>query len=191
MADIIKLIVGLGNPGKDYQATRHNVGFWLLEYLVPSASFTLEKKFSAKVAKTTIGRYPVWLLQPQTFMNRSGLAISQISRFYKIQVQQILVVHDDLDLPVGHAKLKKGGGHGGHNGLRDAMAQLNSRDFYRLRLGIGHPGDKNRVSDYVLSPPAKNEMILLQQAIENSIEVLDTMVAGGFDLAMNRLHSKN
>lgn len=187
---VIKAIIGLGNPGREYQNHRHNVGFWLLEQLLPAAEFRPQTKFSAELAQTSFASHSVFLLKPQTYMNRSGLAVRQLLQFYKIPLEQILVVHDDLDLPPGVAKLKKGGGHGGHNGLRDIIAHLHSKDFYRLRIGIGHPGDRSRVSDYVLSAPSQADRLLLQQAIENSIAVLDTIVAGKMDQAMNRLHSQ-
>ncbi|MFK5985371.1 MAG: aminoacyl-tRNA hydrolase [Pseudomonadota bacterium] len=191
----IKIIVGLGNPGKDYFATRHNVGFWLVEQLATSqsstlASFSLDKKFSGETAKITLNYQPIWLLKPLVFMNRSGLAIKQLASFYKISPENILVVHDDLDLPAGTAKIKKGGGHGGHNGLRDSINQLQSKDFYRLRIGIGHPGNKNQVSDYVLGAPSKADRALIEQAIDNAIDVMGLIIEGKLDQAMNKLHSK-
>ncbi len=186
----IKIIVGLGNPGKDYHSTRHNVGFWLVDHLVRPASFTSEKKFSGDCAKISISSNPIWLLKPQLFMNRSGLAIKQLASFYKIQVENILVIHDDLDLQPGIAKIKKGGGHGGHNGLRDTINQLQSKDFYRLRIGIGHPGNKNDVSNYVLGSPSKSDLLVIEQAIDNSLNVMDLIVEGKIDLAMNQLHGK-
>jgi PTH1 family peptidyl-tRNA hydrolase len=186
----IKIIVGLGNPGKNYHSTRHNVGFWLVDNLVQPASFTPEKKFSGDCAKISKNSNPLWLLKPQLFMNRSGLAIKQLASFYKIQAENILVVHDDLDLQPGIAKIKKGGGHGGHNGLRDTINQLQSKDFYRLRIGIGHPGHKNDVSNYVLGSPSKSDVLAIEQAIDNSLNVMDLIVEGKIDLAMNQLHSK-
>ncbi len=186
----IKIIVGLGNPGKNYAATRHNVGFWLVDQLAtPDVKFSLESKFSAKTAKINLNYFPIWLLKPQIFMNRSGLAIKQLASFYKISSENILVVHDELDLPVGTAKIKKGGGHGGHNGLRDTINQLQSKDFYRLRIGIGHPGNKNQVSDYVLGTPSKSDRQLIEQSIDNAIDVMGLVVEGKMDKAMNQLHS--
>ena len=187
--DKIKIIVGLGNPGKDYQTTRHNVGFWLVDQLVKPTTFTSEKKFSGDCAKISVNYNPIWLLKPKLFMNRSGLSIKQLSSFYKIQAENILVVHDDLDLQPGIAKIKKGGGHGGHNGLRDTINQLQTKDFYRLRIGIGHPGNKNLVSNYVLGTASKIDNDLISQAITNSLNVMDLLVDGKFDLAMNQLHS--
>jgi peptidyl-tRNA hydrolase, PTH1 family len=188
--ECIKLIVGLGNPGNDYAATRHNVGFWLVDQLVNPNSFTTEKKFSGQVARINLNSNPVWLLKPQIFMNRSGLAVKQLANFYKIDPENVLLIHDDLDLPAGTAKIKKGGGHGGHNGLRDTINQLQSKDFYRLRIGIGHPGNKNQVSNYVLGPPSKMDRELIVEAIDNSINIMGLLIEGKLDQAMNQLHSK-
>jgi len=188
--ECIKLIVGLGNPGNDYAATRHNVGFWLVDQLVKPNSFTTEKKFSGEAAKINLNSNPVWLLKPQIFMNRSGLSVKQLASFYKIEAENILLVHDDLDLPVGTAKIKKSGGHGGHNGLRDTINQLQSKDFYRLRIGIGHPGNKNQVSNYVLGAPSKIDRELILESIDNSINIMGLLIDGKLDQAMNQLHSK-
>lgn len=191
MSGVIRLIVGLGNPGNDYRDTRHNVGFWLVDQLAGSQNtFSSEKKFSADVAKISLAGHPLWLLKPMTFMNRSGIAIKQMASFYKIETDQILVVHDDLDLQPGTAKIKKGGGHGGHNGLRDTINQLQSKDFYRLRIGIGHPGHKSQVSNYVLHSPGKQEQTYYQQAIDNALGILHFLLEGNIDLAMNKLHSQ-
>ncbi len=186
----IKIIVGLGNPGKDYIATRHNVGFWLVDQLVKPDIFTYDKKFSGDISRINLKLHPIWLLKPQTFMNRSGFAVKQLASFYKIFPENILLIHDDLDLPAGTAKIKKGGGHGGHNGLRDTINQLQSKDFYRLRIGIGHPGNKSQVSNYVLGPPSKTDHKLIEQAIDNSIDVMGLLIDGKIDQAMNQLHSK-
>jgi PTH1 family peptidyl-tRNA hydrolase len=186
----IKLIVGLGNPGNDYADTRHNVGFWLLDQLVKPNSFTAEKKFSGDAIKINLNSNPVWLLKPQIFMNRSGLAVKQLASFYRMNPENILLIHDDLDLPAGTAKIKKGGGHGGHNGLRDTINQLQSKDFYRLRIGIGHPGNRDQVTNYVLGVPSKLDRELIIEAIDKSINVMDILVEGKMDQAMNQLHSK-
>jgi len=151
----IKLIVGLGNPGKQYENTRHNAGFWFVEEVARQyqLQFRPETKFLGEVARVQSNGHDVWLLKPMTFMNRSGQSIQSLANFYKISPDQILVVHDELDLSPGTAKLKSGGGHGGHNGLRDTIAALGTPAYLRLRLGIGHPGHRDQVVDYVLHPP--------------------------------------
>ena len=191
-ASAIKLIVGLGNPGPKYQQTRHNAGFWFVDELarVFHANPLPESKFHGDACKTRISGEDVWLLKPDTFMNLSGQAISAISRFYKIPVEQILVVHDELDLPPGTARLKRGGGHGGHNGLRDTIEKTGSKDFARLRIGIGHPGDKSRVHDYVLHQATLDEQIEIDTSISRAIKVIEAVVSGEWDKAMNELHSQ-
>ena len=188
----IRLIVGLGNPGKEYEATRHNAGFWLVERLAADghASFRAEAKFHGLAAKASLERQEVWLLKPQTYMNASGRSVAALAGFYKIEPAEILVVHDELDLPPGAAKLKKGGGHAGHNGLRDIAAALKTPDFWRLRLGIGHPGDRARVADFVLHPPRKEEAEAIGDALEQSLTVIASLVRGDFAGAMHRLHTK-
>jgi len=186
----IKLIIGLGNPGDKYTKTRHNAGFWFIDELANrySASFKTETKFSGEVAKANIEGQSVWLLKPSTFMNRSGLAAHQIASFYKISVDQILVAYDELDLPVGTVRLKVGGGHGGHNGLRDLHAQI-TKEYTRLRFGIGHPGDSKKVADYVLSRPNQNDEIAIQNAIDKSLDVIKEVISGDTQKAMNTLHT--
>ncbi len=190
----IKLIIGLGNPGDKYAKTRHNVGFWFIDELANryGASFKAESKFSGEVAKANIegtsGNHSVWLLKPSTFMNRSGLAAHQISSFYKIPVDQMLVAYDELDLPVGTVRLKVSGGHGGHNGLRDLHAQI-SKEYTRLRFGIGHPGDSRQVADYVLGRPSQDDEISIQNAIDKSIAEIDKIISGDTQKAMNTLHT--
>jgi PTH1 family peptidyl-tRNA hydrolase len=190
MKSQIKLIVGLGNPGSKYTKTRHNAGFWFVDALLSQygGCFKSETKFSGDVAKTTISGNSVFLLKPSTFMNRSGLSAHQLSSFYKIPVEEILVVHDELDLQPGTVRLKLSGGHGGHNGLRDLHAQI-GKDYWRLRLGIGHPGDRNKVVDYVLSIPSKDDEIAIHNAIDQALAVIETFVAGDTQKAMNALHS--
>jgi len=190
----IKLIIGLGNPGDKYSKTRHNAGFWFIDALAEKygASFKTESKFSGELAKTTINGQSVWLLKPTTFMNRSGLAAHQISKFYKINAQETLVAYDELDLPAGTVRLKKSGGHGGHNGLRDLHAQI-SKDYLRLRFGIGHPGDRNKVADYVLSRPNQADEIEIHHAIDRALDVLENIVTGenqDWQKAMNILHTE-
>ena len=186
----IRLIIGLGNPGDKYSKTRHNAGFWFIDELARryGASFKAESKFSGDVAKANIEGQPVWLLKPSTFMNRSGLAAHQISSFYKIPVGEILVAYDELDLSPGIVRLKKSGGHGGHNGLRDLHAQISKEDI-RLRFGIGHPGDRNKVADYVLSRPNQNDEIEISNAIDRTLDVMDKIIVSDNDRAMNILHT--
>lgn len=188
---MIKLIVGLGNPGERYQKTRHNAGFWLLDELVRHAGerFREEKKFFGDYARVTIGHMPVHLLKPQTFMNASGRAVAALAKFYSLAPDEILVAHDELDLPEGAIKLKLGGGHGGHNGLRDIIKALDSRDFYRLRIGIDHPGDKNQVVDYVLHPPGKEGLGKIEDAMRKGENILPILLKDGAEKAMHQLHS--
>ncbi|MBT3277483.1 aminoacyl-tRNA hydrolase [Candidatus Thioglobus sp.] len=188
----IKLIVGLGNPGKDYQSHRHNVGFWFCDALanLHSATFKKEAKFFGDVAQASIAGVSVRLLKPTTFMNRSGQSIQALANFYQLEVDEILVVHDELDLEVGIAKLKVEGGHGGHNGLRDTIKALGSKAFYRLRLGIGHPGNKTQVADFVLHAPNKSELGHIQNALVDALQVIEEVVKGNIDQAMKSLHTK-
>jgi PTH1 family peptidyl-tRNA hydrolase len=187
----IQMIVGLGNPGNEYEKTRHNVGFWFIDQLLDKYNLTLktEAKFFGEVAKFNSPSGNVWLLKPTTFMNRSGQAISKLAQFYKIKPEQILVVHDELDLSPGNVKLKQGGGHGGHNGLRDSIAQL-GKNFYRLRLGIGHPGSKEQVVGFVLGKAPQSERILIESALEKSMDSIELILYGDMQKAMNQLHSK-
>ena len=187
----IKLIVGLGNPGAQYANTRHNAGEWLIEQLCRQYNLTLtpENKFFGKTARTVVVGSEVRFLVPTTFMNLSGKSVGALANFYRIQPQQILVAHDELDLPPGTAKIKLGGGHGGHNGLKDIIANLaNNKNFYRLRLGIGHPGDKNLVSGYVLNKPPQNELKIIEQAVEEAAISIDILLKDGVNKAMNRLN---
>jgi peptidyl-tRNA hydrolase, PTH1 family len=182
----IQLIVGLGNPGDKYTHTRHNAGFWWIDQIAPS-QMNLDAKFYGHATKLSSG---VWLLKPNTFMNLSGKAVAAICNFYKIASEHVLIVHDELDLPAGSAKLKKGGGHGGHNGLKDIEAALGTKDFWRLRLGIDHPGDRNEVVNYVLNAPSKSELALINQSIDDSLRILPELIAGQFEQAMLKLHTK-
>ena len=187
----IRLIVGLGNPGPEYEQTRHNAGFWLVDNLARTP-LAREARYNALAAKTTIAGHEVWLLEPQTFMNRSGQSVGALARFYKIVPDDILVVHDELDLPPGTAKIKKGGSSGGHNGLKDISAALGTQDYWRLRIGIGHPRNQNSqqaVADYVLHRPRKEEQALINDAIERSLDEIPLLCEGRFEAAMMRLHS--
>ncbi|AAK02248.1 aminoacyl-tRNA hydrolase [Pasteurella multocida] len=188
----IKLIVGLGNPGDKYADTRHNAGEWLINRLARQFHFSLtpESKFSGKTARTVINGNEIRFLVPTTFMNLSGKAISSLANFYRIKPEEILVIHDELDLPPGVAKIKQGGGHGGHNGLRDTIAQLgNNKNFYRLRVGIGHPGDKNLVSAYVLNKPSLTDWQLIDKALDEATSCVDILIKDGITKATNRLNA--
>ena len=188
----IRLIAGLGNPGNEYEKTRHNAGFWFIDRLLSRFNTTLknESKFSAEVGRITISDQSVWIIKPNNFMNRSGQSIARLSQFYKISPEQILVVHDELDLSPGVVKLKQGGGHGGHNGLRDSIAQLGDKNFYRLRLGIGHPGNKEQVVGFVLGKTPQSEKELIDGAIDKALESLELIIQGDMQKAMNQIHSK-
>jgi peptidyl-tRNA hydrolase, PTH1 family len=191
----IRLIVGLGNPGPEYALTRHNAGFWWVDNLaqtLPACFLQRETRFQAMLAKTKIIGQEVFLLQPQTFMNRSGQAVGPLAHFYKINPEQVLVVHDELDLAPGVVKLKKGGSSGGHNGLKDITAALGTQDYWRLRLGIGHPRSLNlqqAVADFVLHRPRKEEQRLIETAIADSMDTIHLLCEGKFDLAVMQLHS--
>lgn len=193
MSSRIQLIVGLGNPGAQYEQTRHNAGFWFVEAVARrhGGSLKSENKFHGEACKVFVDGKELWLLKPMTFMNKSGQAISALARFYKIEPENILVAHDELDLPPGAIRLKQGGGHGGHNGLRDTIAQLGgSRDFQRLRIGIGHPGHSSQVTGYVLGKAPADEQRLIEQAIDDALDILPLAVNGELQKAMNQLHTK-
>ncbi|MRV75041.1 aminoacyl-tRNA hydrolase [Duganella sp. FT92W] len=191
----IRLIVGLGNPGPEYEQTRHNAGFWLVDNLansLPGARLQRETRFNALMAKTSMGDKELWLLEPQTYMNRSGQSVGALARFYKINPDEVLVVHDELDLPPGAAKLKKGGSSGGHNGLKDITSALGTQDYWRLRIGIGHPRTLNLaqpVADFVLHRPRRDEQLLIDEAIEKALRIIPTAVAGDFPKATMELHT--
>ena len=187
----IKLFVGLGNPGGQYEATRHNAGFWWVDQLAltSKSQLSLDAKFFAIVGKLS-STNDTWLLKPNTFMNASGKAVAALANYYKILPEQILVIHDELDLPAGTVKLKKGGGHGGHNGLKDITAALGTADFWRLRFGIGHPGDKNEVVNFVLKAPTKDEQTAINECLDKSMNVVPQLLSGDFEQAMLKLHSK-
>jgi PTH1 family peptidyl-tRNA hydrolase len=189
----IRLIVGLGNPGPEYEQTRHNAGFWLVDELAGGHSvLTRETRFQALAAKIRIAGNEVWLLEPQTFMNRSGQSVGALARFYKIAPEEILVAHDELDLPPGVAKIKKGGSSGGHNGLKDISAALGTQDYWRLRIGIGHPRTLNlqqAVVDFVLHRPRKDEQPLIDESIGKSLKVIDMLCEDKFEAAMMQLHT--
>jgi PTH1 family peptidyl-tRNA hydrolase len=191
MAQGVSLIVGLGNPGRNYAETRHNAGFRFIDALLRQTGVALksESRFDGEVGKTFIGGHDVLLLMPKTFMNASGQSVAKLARFYKIPADAILVVHDELDLPPGTVRLKQGGGHGGHNGLRDVISKLGSRDFLRLRIGIGHPGSASQVESYVLKQAPKAEQRQIDTAIDLALTQIDEIVQGNYGQVMNELHS--
>jgi PTH1 family peptidyl-tRNA hydrolase len=186
----MRLVAGLGNPGREYEATRHNAGFWWVDRLTSSLGVALkaESRFHGKVGRLR-GHDDCWFVEPQTYMNRSGQAVGALCGFYKIAAEDVLVVHDELDLPAGAVRLKKGGGVAGHNGLKDIAARI-GLDFWRLRIGIGHPGDRAAVIDYVLHPPRQEEAPLIDEAVQRSLEVWPLILAGEMEKAMHRLHTQ-
>ncbi len=190
MAEPIQFIVGLGNPGPSYATTRHNAGAWFIEALVKQASITLkhESKLQAWVCVTDYFGAPCRLAIPTTYMNESGLAVAALAQFYKIPVESILIAHDEIDLGVETIRLKKSGGHGGHNGLRDIIARLGSPEFWRLRIGVGHPGHKDRVHDYVLSPPPAAEQENILSNIHRAVNIFPLLLQGKEEQAMTKLH---
>ncbi|KDP88687.1 aminoacyl-tRNA hydrolase [Cupriavidus basilensis] len=195
---MIKLIVGLGNPGAEYEATRHNAGFWLVDQLARMGGVTLrvEGRFHGLAARARLWDQDIWLLKPSTFMNRSGQSVVSLARFYKILPDEILVAHDEMDMPPGTAKLKRGGGAGGHNGLKDIAAHLTTQDYWRLRIGVGHPrnsasggGDREDVVNYVLKPPRREEQQAIDEAIDRSLAPLALLAKGESERAMLELHT--
>ena len=187
----IKLFVGLGNPGDNYQKTRHNVGFWWIDFITENhrLSFKNSNKFNGLFAKYSKDS-EYYFLKPNTFMNDSGQSVSALSNFYKIKPEEILIIHDELDLAPGNTKLKLGGGHGGHNGIKSISNLLQTNNFWRLRLGIGHPGDKSLVNNYVLNKPMKSEKSSIEDSIFNSYKIFSLLTMGDFEKAMLNLHSK-
>lgn len=191
----IRLLVGLGNPGPEYEHTRHNAGFWWIDAVAGKlrASLVPERSYHGLVARvsraSSAGGEPLWLLEPMTFMNLSGKSVVSLARFFKIAPDEILVAHDELDLQPGQAKLKLGGSAAGHNGLKDIHAQLGTQDFWRLRLGIGHPGVKTEVPNYVLKKPSAEHREAIEKAIERSLDSLDLVLAGDMTRAMMKVHA--
>lgn len=189
---MIRLFVGLGNPGPEYEATRHNAGFWWIDALADRlrARLVAERSYHGHVARVNHDSGPVWLLKPMTFMNRSGQSVAALARFFKVEPAQILVVHDELDLQPGQAKLKFGGSAAGHNGLKDIQAQCGTPDYWRLRLGIGHPGVKAEVVDYVLRKPPPEQREAITKTIERSLEATDALLAGEMERALAIIHAQ-
>jgi len=187
------IIAGLGNPGSQYQHTRHNVGFWLLDQLAADfgVSFKTDSRFQGELVQYATPEAKIWLLKPLTFMNRSGQSVAALANFYKIPPENLLVIHDELDLPPGTIRLKKGGGHGGHNGLRDIIAQNGGqKDFLRCRIGIGHPGNSKQVADYVLSKPSSDDRQQILHGIDDALRTLPDVLNNQLEKAMNWLHSQ-
>ena len=187
----LRLIVGLGNPGADYDRTRHNAGFWFVDALAEQANarWGLDSKLHGEIAKADVAGHALWLLKPSTFMNASGRSVAAALRYWKIDPAECLVAHDELDLAPGVARLKFDGGHGGQNGLRDIAAQLGHGKVHRLRVGIGHPGDKTKVTPWVLGRPGRDDEAAIRAAIDDALRVLPLALAGDFNEAMKRLHT--
>jgi PTH1 family peptidyl-tRNA hydrolase len=187
----LRIIVGLGNPGPEHQVTRHNAGFWFVDLLARrhGAEFRDYRKYSGEAARVNISGQDLVLLKPTTYMNRSGLAVRQLCDFYKVAADEVLVAHDELDLPVGTVRLKNGGGHGGHNGLRDTIAHI-GETFWRLRLGVGHPGNKTEVIDYVLTRAPRAEEDLIFDAVNMAADCMPLLIEQGAERAMTKLHSR-
>jgi PTH1 family peptidyl-tRNA hydrolase len=188
----IRLVAGLGNPGEKYAATRHNAGFWWIDRLAHDshAAFRSEPRFFSAVCRLPGPAGDIWLIKPQTFVNASGRAVSAVAHYYRIPPEEILVVHDELDLPPGAARIKRGGGHGGHNGIKDVQAALGNPAFWRLRLGIGHPGQSAMVTDYVLHEPTREEAEEIGTAMRRAHEVFPMLAQGRPEAAMLRLHTQ-
>ena len=188
---MIKLFVGLGNPGPEYEATRHNAGFWWIDALSRElkAPLSFDKNYFGEVARTTMNGQTVWLLKPMTFMNLSGKAVSALARFFKVAPEEILVAHDELDIVPGQAKLKFGGSHAGHNGLRDIHAQLGSADYWRLRIGVGHPGVKSEVIHWVLKKPSQEHREAIHESLDRSLKALPELLKGEMEKATMLIHT--
>jgi PTH1 family peptidyl-tRNA hydrolase len=192
MSDQLSIIAGLGNPEDRYEQTLHNAGFWFVDAFASKhgAEFRFEKRFGAEVARTRIAAEDVWLVKPQSFMNLSGGPIRSVLDYYRLSTDNLLVAHDDIDLPPGTVRLKKGGGHGGHNGIRDVISHCGA-DFMRLRFGVGHPGDKDRVTGYVLQPASRDTEAAVRRNIEEAMEIVPMLVEGGLNAAMKALHTQS
>lgn len=188
----LRLIVGLGNPGPEHSLTRHNAGFWFVDALahVHEGRFREHRKHQAELARIRIGSQEILLVKPLTYMNRSGLAIRSVTEYFQIKADEMLIAHDELDLAVGTVRLKRGGGAGGHNGLKDTIAHI-GEGFWRLRLGIGHPGDKDEVIDYVLRRAPTEEQEALLECVAAAVEIMPVLISAGTEMAMNKLHAKS
>jgi PTH1 family peptidyl-tRNA hydrolase len=188
---MIRLFVGLGNPGPDYEDTRHNAGFWWIDALAREfkTSLVMDKSYHGMIARVSMQGQPVWLLKPMTFMNLSGKSVASLANFFKIPPQDMLVAHDELDIAPGEAKIKLGGSHAGHNGLRDIHAQLGTDQYWRLRLGVGHPGNKAEVINWVLKKPSPDHRIAIEQTINRALKALPQFLAGDMDQATRLVHT--
>ncbi len=188
---MIKLFVGLGNPGPDYQHTRHNAGFWWIDAMASELklSWASDRNYHGQVARAVVQGHTVWLLKPQTFMNLSGKSVAALAKFFKVNPEEILVVHDELDVQPGQAKLKFGGSHAGHNGLRDIHAQLGSADYWRLRLGIGHPGVKSEVIHWVLKKPSAEQLVTIEEGISRTLKAVPALLEGEMEQATLLVHT--
>lgn len=192
MQTALRLIIGLGNPGAEYAETRHNAGFWFCERLALElgASFSRESRYHGLMAKARVAGADMWLLMPQTFMNRSGQSVQALAHFYRVEPAEMLVVHDELDLPPGQMRLKFGGGLGGHNGLKDISSRLATQDYWRLRVGIGHPGDRNEVVNYVLKPPRREEREEIDAALDRALLAWPALARAEFNTATQKINTK-
>lgn len=188
----MQLVVGLGNPGSKYAATRHNAGYWFADALASrfAATFRGNPRFSGELAELSVGGRTLRLLKPSTFMNESGRSVAAVVQFFRLPVEDVLIAHDEIDLPPGVVRLKRGGGHGGHNGLRDVIPALGSPEFAHLRIGVGHPGHKDLVTGYVLNRPRSEERVLIEKAVADALDVFELIARGDFPRAMNSLHRK-
>ncbi len=191
MSDTVSVIAGLGNPDERYARTLHNAGFWCVDELAKRAGvgFKYEKRFDADVCKVTIHGAEIWLMKPQSYMNLSGQPVRALLDYYRVPLEQLLVVHDEIDLPPGTVRLKQGGGHGGHNGVRDVIKHC-GKDFMRLRVGVGHPGDKDKVTGYVLRRPGGTVDPLLQRSVDEGADIIPVLIDKGLNEAMKELHTR-
>lgn len=184
------MVVGLGNPGRQYEANRHNTGFWFVDLLARryGSEFKLEGRFHGSVCRIQVGGNECWLLKPSTYMNRSGQSVSSLAKYYKLDPSQILVAHDELDMVAGEVRLKQDGGHAGHNGLRDIISAVGSKQFWRLRIGIDHPGERSLVVDYVLGNPSRDDAIAIESCLERAADLFPKILSGEYQSVMNELH---
>ncbi len=191
VASSIQLVVGLGNPGRQYELNRHNAGFWFVDLLARryASEFKLESRFYGSACRVRVGGDECWLLKPSTYMNRSGQSVSSLAKYFKIDVSQILVAHDELDLRVGEVRLKKDGGHAGHNGLRDIISAMDDKGFWRLRIGIDHPGERDLVVDYVLGNPSRDDAVAIESGLERAADFFPGLLQGEYHSVMKELNS--
>lgn len=191
MSTSIQMVVGLGNPGRQYEGNRHNTGFWFVDLLARryGGEFKQESRFHGAVCRIHVGGNECWLLKPSTYMNRSGQSVSSLAKYFKLDPSQILVAHDELDMLAGEVRLKHDGGHAGHNGLRDIISAISSKEFWRLRIGIDHPGDRNMVVDYVLGNPSRDDVIAIESCLDRAADLFPKLLSGEYQAVMNELHA--